>query len=130
MSFATLGMVGFLVIARLISSTASPDFENKIYQCLAEIRSDTLTKVFIDLTTLGSFTVLMIISLICLMSSFILREYRTAFFLLINSAGAFLLPHYLKEIFQRARPDFTQHLVDVISLSFPSGHAFGSTCVY
>ena len=36
----------------------------------------------------------------------------------------------LKQIFGRERPEVVPHLVQVDSLSFPSGHAFNSAIVY
>ena len=36
----------------------------------------------------------------------------------------------LKQVFQRARPDVVPHLREVMTLSFPSGHAMTSAAVY
>ena len=41
-----------------------------------------------------------------------------------------LLNHGLKAAFARARPDLVDHLVEVVSPSFPSGHALMSAAVY
>jgi len=55
---------------------------------------------------------------------------RTALFVLAASAGGWALNALLKELFQRARPEVVPHLRDVMSLSFPSGHAMISASVY
>lgn len=55
---------------------------------------------------------------------------RTAVFVLVASAGGWLLNALLKELFQRARPEVVPHLREVMTLSFPSGHAMSSAAVY
>lgn len=55
---------------------------------------------------------------------------RTAVFVFAASTGGWLLNTALKEIFQRPRPDIVPHLREVLTLSFPSGHAMTSAAVY
>lgn len=55
---------------------------------------------------------------------------RTAAFVFAASVGGWLLNTGLKEIFQRPRPDIVPHLREVLTLSFPSGHAMTSAAVY
>jgi undecaprenyl-diphosphatase len=59
-----------------------------------------------------------------------LRRRATILFIAAASAGAMVLNAGLKEFFGRARPDIVPHLVDVSTLSFPSGHAMLSAAVY
>jgi undecaprenyl-diphosphatase len=84
----------------------------------------------LDITGLGSGTVLglVVVSVI----GFLLLQglYRTALFILVASAGGWWLNWALKEVFQRPRPEVVPHLRDVLSLSFPSGHAMTSAAVY
>nr|WP_269468610.1 phosphatase PAP2 family protein [Alteromonas sp. ASW11-130] len=40
------------------------------------------------------------------------------------------LTFYLKEVFERARPEKVSALVDVMTYSFPSGHAMTSSIVF
>jgi undecaprenyl-diphosphatase len=46
------------------------------------------------------------------------------------SLGGWFLQASLKQLFQRPRPDIVPHLREVMSLSFPSGHALQSAVVY
>ena len=55
---------------------------------------------------------------------------RTAAFVFVATTGGWLLNDLLKQVFQRARPDIVPHLRDVMSLSFPSGHAMSAAAVY
>ena len=56
--------------------------------------------------------------------------WRTAIFVSLASLGGWFLNGALKQLFQRPRPDVVPHLRDVMSLSFPSGHAMTSAVVY
>ena len=54
---------------------------------------------------------------------------RTALLVLVASTGGWVLNSLLKELFQRPRPDVVPHLREVMTLSFPSGHAMTSAAV-
>jgi undecaprenyl-diphosphatase len=56
--------------------------------------------------------------------------YRHAAFVLAASAGGWLLTTALKTAFARPRPDVVPHLREVMTLSFPSGHALTSAAIY
>lgn len=83
-----------------------------------------------DLTALGSTTVLALITLIVL--GFLITDGKraAALFLLAATAGGGALSYLLKLGFDRPRPDLVAHLVDVHTLSFPSGHAMGAAVTY
>ena len=55
---------------------------------------------------------------------------RTALFVFAASTGGWLLNGLLKAAFARPRPDIVPHLREVMTLSFPSGHAMTSAAVY
>ena len=56
--------------------------------------------------------------------------YRNGLFVFAASAGGWVLNWMLKQAFARARPDVVPHLREVMSSSFPSGHALTSAAVY
>jgi undecaprenyl-diphosphatase len=94
------------------------------------IGPDWLKAAMIDITALGGTTVLTLITALTtgyLLSS---RRTRTAIFLLVAVASGAMLSSLLKSLFSRPRPDLVAHLVEVHSLSFPSGHAMNSAIVY
>jgi undecaprenyl-diphosphatase len=89
-----------------------------------------LERVAIDVTALGSHAVLVL--LVLSMAGWLLleRRNRAALWLVLWAAGAMLLNSVLKALFARARPDLVEHLVVVVTPSFPSGHALLSAAIY
>lgn len=83
-----------------------------------------------DITALGSATVLGLT--IAAVSGYLILHglYRNGLFILAASVGGWLLNYALKEIFDRSRPEIVPHLREVMSSSFPSGHALTSAAVY
>lgn len=83
-----------------------------------------------DVTALGSTSVLTLITLI--VTGFLVMDGKraAALFVLVATAGGGLLSYALKLGFERPRPDLVAHLVDVSTLSFPSGHAMGSAVTF
>jgi undecaprenyl-diphosphatase len=84
----------------------------------------------LDVTALGSGTVLGLVVLAVIGFLLLQGLYRTALFIFIASAGGWWLNWALKALFQRPRPEIVPHLRDVLTLSFPSGHAMTSAAVY
>jgi undecaprenyl-diphosphatase len=89
-----------------------------------------LVGAVLDITALGSSTVLGLI--VATIAGFLLLQgrWRIAAFIASASVGAWLLTEGLKLIVQRPRPTVVPHLRDVTALSFPSGHAMTSAAVY
>ena len=83
-----------------------------------------------DLTALGSPTVLGLTVLAVTGYLFLHGLYRNGLFIFIASVGGWILNLLLKAAFARSRPDVVPHLREVVSSSFPSGHALTSAAVY
>ena len=78
-----------------------------------------------DLTALGGITVLTLLTL-AVLAFLILRGQRaSALFLAIAIVGGLM-----KFSFARPRPELVQHIVEVSSASFPSGHSMMSAVTY
>jgi undecaprenyl-diphosphatase len=83
-----------------------------------------------DITALGGPTVLGL-TVLAVVGFLVLHGlYRHAGFVFLASVGGWMLNDLLKEVFARPRPDVVPHLRDVMSLSFPSGHALTSAAVF
>lgn len=84
----------------------------------------------LDITALGAAAVIGLV--VAAIVGFLLLQgmRRTALFVFVASVGGWLLNHFLKLAFARPRPGVVPHLRDVMSLSFPSGHAMTSAAVY
>jgi len=83
-----------------------------------------------DVTSLGSFAVLS--STVLAVSGYLALNGHSnrALALLGYTIGGTLLGEGAKHLFSRVRPDAVPHLVDVVTLSFPSAHAMQSFVVW
>ena len=89
-----------------------------------------LEKWLQDITALGGISVLTIVTV--LVVGYLLISGRTALsvFVLASAIGGSMAGSLLKLAFARDRPDVVPHLVQVQTLSFPSGHALNSAVIY
>jgi undecaprenyl-diphosphatase len=83
-----------------------------------------------DLTALGGVTVLSLISLAGLAHLALRGQRFAALFLGGAITGGLLLSSAAKSAFSRPRPDLVPHGVDVVTASFPSGHAMMAAVTY
>lgn len=83
-----------------------------------------------DLTSLGSTTVLTMVTIIALGFLLASRRFKLAGVLGASIALGTVFNNLLKNIFERARPEFVAEGVPIDSFSFPSGHAMLSAIVY
>lgn len=88
------------------------------------------TEAMLDVTALGSVSVLTLIACIAVGYLLVERKPAVAVFTAGAIAGGALLEVALKHLYARPRPDVVQHLVGTHSASFPSGHAMNSAVVY
>jgi undecaprenyl-diphosphatase len=89
-----------------------------------------LEQVAFDITALGGPTVLGLT--VAAVVGFLLLHgaIRNAVFVLVACGGGWILNNVLKELFGRERPDVVPHLREVMTMSFPSGHALTSAVVF
>lgn len=89
-----------------------------------------MVEVARDITALGSAAVL--VPVVAFIVGFLLlsRRFAAALFLAVASLGGATLNELLKTLYGRTRPDEALRLVDIDSLSFPSGHAMSSATIY
>jgi undecaprenyl-diphosphatase len=83
----------------------------------------------IDLTSLGSFTVLAVVVLAVTGFLVLQSRYRTALFVAATMVSGEFANFILKHLFNRPRPTVVPEL-RVVTPSFPSGHAMESAIVY
>lgn len=84
----------------------------------------------VDITALGGGTVLTLVALVAVGYLVAARKYRTSLFLAAAALSGGLLEAGLKGLLGRPRPSVVPHLVEVTTLSFPSGHAMNSAIIY
>ena len=84
-----------------------------------------LVTMAMDITALGSLSVLGLIVLLVAGLFASLKRFRQAAVLLIAAGGGLALSGWLKDWFDRPRPAEVYRVVEAINPSFPSGHAIG-----
>ena len=89
-----------------------------------------LTSAALDITALGSATLIGLV--VVAVAGFLVLQgmWRTGLFVLLATSGGLFVNVALKQFFQRPRPDVVSHLREVMTTSFPSGHALTSAVVY
>ena len=88
-----------------------------------------LVQSAMDITALGGFTVLTLLSALVFIYFWLKRRFGLMILTLSTLIGGAVAGHALKIYFGRARPAI-EHIVTVTTLSFPSGHAMMSAVVY
>jgi undecaprenyl-diphosphatase len=105
-------------------------FDAAVADFFARFRSDRITQIAIDLTALGSVSVLTVFALLAYAAIVGTRDAVGFLHMSVALLGALLWPLLLKPLYARERPDLIEALVRVNDLSFPSGHAFGAAAAY
>jgi undecaprenyl-diphosphatase len=83
-----------------------------------------------DITSLGGYPVVILTTLSAIGFLLIIGKRHAALLVLASIGGGMLLSSGLKNLFERPRPDLVPHVVQVYTLSFPSGHAMLSAATY
>ena len=127
-----LGLVGLLIDRGL-----QFDFDRTILLAMRHgtmhgtpIGPAWLKLAMIDITALGGVTVLPIVVLIAAGFLAVRRLWLTLWLVLVATITGSIAIGLVKALVARARPELTDHLVQVVSESFPSGHAANSAIVY
>ncbi|MDN3566606.1 phosphatase PAP2 family protein [Paeniroseomonas aquatica] len=130
------GLLGFALLADMLED-GEHRFDEALMLALRQpgdaaqpIGPPWLALAMRDLTALGGIPVLGLLSLVALGYLLLARQGRAALLLLVSLPGGLLLNTLLKQGFDRPRPALVAHLVDVQTLSFPSGHAMLSAVGY
>ncbi len=137
-TFALLGIT--LLVVNLAGEVLEGDtleFDKRLLSSLRKADDPSqpigpawLEMAALDLTALGGPTVLGLTVFAVVGFLALQGTYRNAAFVLVASTGGWLLTEFLKELFARPRPEVVPHLREVMSLSFPSGHALTSAAVF
>jgi undecaprenyl-diphosphatase len=83
-----------------------------------------------DITSLGSPTVIILISVAAFSLLWIAQNRRGAARVVTAVAGAEIWLEIIKRVFERPRPTLVPYMVEFTGFSFPSGHALVATAVY
>ncbi|HZF46271.1 MAG TPA: phosphatase PAP2 family protein [Sphingomonadaceae bacterium] len=130
-------LTGFATLAHEISEGERLDFDHAIITALRHapdysqpIGPHWFNNAMVDLTALGGVTVLTLAVVLAAALLLLQHQRRMATLLVFATLTGALAGSGLKHLFSRPRPDVVHHLVEVNSLSFPSGHAMNSAIVF
>jgi undecaprenyl-diphosphatase len=130
LALAAGGLATFLELAdEVIEDRELSAFDERVLAYLRTWRTPMLTMRAIDLTALGSLTVLSLGSLSGLLGLWRLRDYRGCVQLTLTMAGVMFWTFLTKSWFARERPELAHRLLEVQGYSFPSGHSSGSSAL-
>lgn len=91
---------------------------------------DWLEETVRDFTALGGYGVLITLVLAAMAFLLLAHRHRQAIVLAVALGSGILMNHLLKLSLSRPRPDVVEHLTNVYTASFPSGHALASMLIY
>lgn len=127
---AVLAIAGFIKLTAELNEGELESFDRAALEQIAALRVPTLNGSAVDVTALGSVTVLTLLCTVSLGLLVMQRDRLGACQLFLAACGGGLLSHVLKNALTRARPDHVERLVAVSSYSYPSGHSLASASVY
>jgi undecaprenyl-diphosphatase len=130
LSGAALAFLAFVRITREYVEGDVGAADRAILLAVARTRVPWLTVAAIDLTALGSITLVILFSAFTLVVLLVLRDRLGALQLLAASMGAGILTTVTKNVIERIRPDEAQQLIVVSGSSYPSGHSLSTSALY
>ena len=110
---AALAVLAFVRITRELIEGDVSAVDSTIMLTVAKTRTPWLTIVAVDVTALGSTTLVVLFSAVTLVVLLVLRDRLGALQLLAASAGAGILTLVTKDIIERIRPEEVQPLIVV-----------------
>ena len=124
------GVAIFVELAGHVRSGSTQAFDDHVIRWLAAHHSPTLDGVMLEITALGTGTVVLMIVAVASLFLVLTQHRYSAILLLASTAGGLVLNGVLKLGFNRPRPSIVVHAVHTVSSSFPSGHAMSAAIVY
>jgi undecaprenyl-diphosphatase len=127
----------FVKLAGAVGEGNTASFDAKILRALRSpddpgrpLGPPWMLSVLLDVTAVGSSTVLWLVVLAVLGFLLLQTRFKVALFVFLTCVSGEFLNYAMKRSFNRPRPSVVPHLRDVFSTSFPSGHAMESAIVY
>ena len=127
---AALALLIFVRITRELIEGDVSAMDSAILLAMAKMRTPWLTGTAVDMTALGSITLVVLFSAFALLVLLVLRDRMGAIQLLAASAGAGILTVITKDFLERSRPEEAQQLIVVSGFSYPSGHSVSTSALY
>jgi undecaprenyl-diphosphatase len=127
---AIVATMGFAELAEHVLAGGTQAFDVAILQWLHAHQSPLLTSIMIEMTYLGTGTVVITVVGVAALFLWHTEHKHSARLLLAATIGNILLNGALKLVYHRPRPSVFAWQTTAVSSSFPSGHAMSATVVY
>ena len=127
---AALAFGMFVRITRELIEGDVSAMDSAILLAVTKKRTPLLTVAALDVTALGSITLVVLFSAFTLVVLLVLRDRLGALQLLAASVGAGVLTLVTKNTIERIRPGEVQQLIVVSGFSYPSGHSVSTSALY
>jgi len=127
---AIAGTLAFAELGEHVRSGGTQAFDVAVLQWLGAHHTKLLTAAAVELTYLGTGTVVLMIVGVAALFLWHTEHKHSARLLLAAVAGNILLNGALKLVFHRPRPSVFEWQTVAVSSSFPSGHAMSATVCY
>ena len=127
---AGLLAVVFAWIANRVRAGSTQAFDEGVLRWVGAHRIPWLEATMLELTFLGTGTVVVTIAGVAGLFLALTRQRTAAALLLWSTLGAILLNNVLKSLFVRPRPELFSWGTHVRTTSFPSGHAMSAAAIY
>ena len=132
-----VGTLGFILIAGWVTRGSTDNFDTQVLRSLRTsgnlarpIGPVWLFEIMRDITSLGSASVVFLITLLVIGYFILQKQYSMMLLVLAAVIGGALIDLELKEIFGRIRPQIVPSLIMERTYGFPSGHSMMSTIIY
>ena len=120
----------FSELAERVMGGGTQAFDDMVLRWIATKHTPFLDGAMLEITALGTTTVVMMIVCVAALFLSLTRHKYSALLLLVATGGGSLLDLVLKLRFDRPRPHVFTWGTQVVMSSFPSGHAMSAAIVY
>lgn len=118
----------FILVVSGYNSFLKP-LDNAIINFIQGLENPILTSIYLNTTNIADMKQSAIITVMIVIILFARKFKREALFLTLTMGTCGIVMAFIKTIFNRPRPNI-HRLVELNSLSFPSGHSTSSTILY
>lgn len=127
---AGIGSWIFSELAERVMAGGTQAFDEAVLRWAFSHHSPALDSVMLEITTLGTGTVVLMIVCVAALFLTLTKHKYSALLLIVATAGGLLLDMWLKHWFGRPRPHVFVWGTQAFGSSFPSGHAMSATIAY
>ena len=128
--FGLAGVVLFAQLAEVVMEGDTQALDEYGLRWINSHQSETLDHVMMEITSLGNFAVVLVMLLVVSAFLWLSKHKISVVLLALGVGGGFLANNVLKMFFDRDRPSVFEPVTEVMTNSFPSGHAMVSTIAY